>query len=73
MTTPIKPVPAEQVPEKDGLIHGVSAAELQSLCEKCIEAKATAYCKCPTCYHGSATTGRGSLVQQQTIVVPYCI
>jgi cytidine deaminase len=45
MTTTIKPVPAEQVSEKDGLIYGVSTAELQSLCEKCIEAKATAYCE----------------------------
>ncbi|KAJ4287347.1 hypothetical protein N0V90_012745 [Kalmusia sp. IMI 367209] len=45
MSTPqIKPVPAEPVSEKDGLIHGVSAAELQSICETCIEAKSKAYC-----------------------------
>ncbi|KAF2682422.1 cytidine deaminase [Lentithecium fluviatile CBS 122367] len=44
MTTTIKPVPAEQIPEKDGLIHGLSVAELQTLCEKCVKAKATAYC-----------------------------
>ncbi|KAF2874804.1 cytidine deaminase-like protein [Massariosphaeria phaeospora] len=44
--TPIKPVPAtdEPVTENDGLIHGLSAVELQSLCVSCIEARATAYC-----------------------------
>ncbi|KAF9735684.1 hypothetical protein PMIN06_006785 [Paraphaeosphaeria minitans] len=41
---PAKPVPAEQVDEKDGLIHGVSAAELQSLCTTSLEARGKAYC-----------------------------
>lgn len=46
-TTPPKPVPAEAVPEHNGLIHGLSAAELQVLCEKSLEARAAAYCECP--------------------------
>jgi cytidine deaminase len=36
---------AEAVPDKDGLIHGVSAEELQIIGEQCIDAKARAYCK----------------------------
>ncbi|KAH8732641.1 cytidine deaminase-like protein [Phaeosphaeriaceae sp. PMI808] len=36
--------PAEAVSKKDGLIHGLSAAELQVIGEQCIEAKAGAYC-----------------------------
>ncbi|CAI6332097.1 unnamed protein product [Periconia digitata] len=43
-TSTFNPVPAESVPEKDGLIHGVSAAELQDIGQKCLDAKATAYC-----------------------------
>ena len=43
--TPIQAVPAEPVPEKDGLIYGVSAAELQSLCETCMDAREKAYCE----------------------------
>ncbi|KAF2831777.1 cytidine deaminase [Ophiobolus disseminans] len=35
---------AEAAPDKDGLIHGVSAQELQVLGEQCIEAKGRAYC-----------------------------
>jgi hypothetical protein len=35
---------AEAVADKDGLIHGVSAEELQIIGEQCIEAKARAYC-----------------------------
>jgi hypothetical protein len=35
---------AEAVADKDGLIHGVSAHELQILGEQCIEAKGKAYC-----------------------------
>lgn len=51
MNTKITPVPGEQVTEKDGLIHGISAVELQTLCQTAIEAKATAYCKYPAwCY-----------------------
>jgi hypothetical protein len=37
---------AEAVADKDGLIHGVSAEELQVIGEQCIEAKARAYCMC---------------------------
>ena len=37
---------AEAAPDKDGLIYGVSAEELQILGEQCIEAKGKAYCKC---------------------------
>jgi cytidine deaminase len=36
---------AEASPDKDGLIHGVSAEELQVIGEQCIEAKAKAYCE----------------------------
>ncbi|CAO2656524.1 Nn.00g053270.m01.CDS01 [Neocucurbitaria sp. VM-36] len=36
--------PAEAVTEKDGLIHGVSAEELQVLGEQCFDAKTRAYC-----------------------------
>ncbi|KAH3914327.1 hypothetical protein HBI56_092550 [Parastagonospora nodorum] len=35
---------AEAVPDKDGLIHGVSAQELQIIGEQCIDAKTRAYC-----------------------------
>ncbi|KAH7061636.1 cytidine deaminase-like protein [Paraphoma chrysanthemicola] len=35
---------AEATADKDGLIHGVSAQELQILGEQCIEAKGKAYC-----------------------------
>jgi cytidine deaminase len=35
---------AEAVPDKDGLIHGVSAEELQIIGEQCVEAKGKAYC-----------------------------
>jgi hypothetical protein len=44
MTSLFQPIAAESVPEKDGLIHGVSAQELQMLGEECIEAKTKAYC-----------------------------
>jgi hypothetical protein len=44
-TSSFKPIPAEPVSEKDGLIHGVSAAELQDIGQKCLDARATAYCK----------------------------
>ncbi|KAF2800002.1 cytidine deaminase [Melanomma pulvis-pyrius CBS 109.77] len=43
-TTALKPVPVEPASEQDGLIHGLSVEELQILCTKCIDAKATAYC-----------------------------
>ncbi|KAF2133056.1 cytidine deaminase [Dothidotthia symphoricarpi CBS 119687] len=43
-TSDFTPVAAEPVSEKDGLIHGVSAQELQVLGAQCIEAKAKAYC-----------------------------
>jgi cytidine deaminase len=36
--------PGEAVTEQDGLIHGVSAQELQVLGEQCFEARAKAYC-----------------------------
>ncbi|KAL6703049.1 hypothetical protein ACN47E_010256 [Coniothyrium glycines] len=36
--------PGEVVDEKNGLIHGVSTAELQALGEQCFEAKTKAYC-----------------------------
>jgi len=36
--------PGEAVAEKDGLIHGVSAQELQVLGEQCFDARARAYC-----------------------------
>jgi hypothetical protein len=45
MTSSFQPIAAEAVPEKDGLIHGVSAQELQVLGAECIEAKTKAYCK----------------------------
>ena len=44
MTSSFQPIAAESVPEKDGLIHGVSVQELQVLGEECIEAKTKAYC-----------------------------
>jgi hypothetical protein len=44
MTSSFQPIAAEPVPEKDGLIHGVSAQELQVLGAECIEAKTKAYC-----------------------------
>ncbi|KAF1830636.1 cytidine deaminase [Decorospora gaudefroyi] len=45
MTTSIpKFSPGEAVTEKDGLIHGLSAQELQLLAEQCFEAKTKAYC-----------------------------
>lgn len=43
-TTPFKPVAAEPVNEENGLIHGVSAQELQVIGEQCIDAKSKAYC-----------------------------
>ncbi|KAF1996275.1 cytidine deaminase [Amniculicola lignicola CBS 123094] len=43
-TTYPKPVPAEPADGKDGLIHGLSTLELESLSDKCHEAKTTAYC-----------------------------
>jgi hypothetical protein len=45
MTSLFQPIAAEPVPEKDGLIHGVSALELQKLGEECVEAKTKAYCR----------------------------
>jgi cytidine deaminase len=36
--------PGEAVTEQDGLIHGVSAQELQVLGEQCFDARAKAYC-----------------------------
>ncbi|KAF2441981.1 cytidine deaminase, partial [Karstenula rhodostoma CBS 690.94] len=44
MSTQVKAVAAEPVPEKDGLIHGVSLAEVQALCETSLEARGRAYC-----------------------------
>ncbi|KAF2009803.1 cytidine deaminase [Aaosphaeria arxii CBS 175.79] len=44
-TSNFRPIPAEEVAKSsDGLIHGVSAAELQVLGSECNDAKATAYC-----------------------------
>lgn len=43
-TTSFKPVAAEPVNEENGLIHGVSAQELQVIAEQCIDAKTKAYC-----------------------------
>ncbi|KAF1959186.1 cytidine deaminase [Byssothecium circinans] len=43
-TSSFTPIPAEPISEKDGLIHGVSAVELQILGQKCLDARATAYC-----------------------------
>lgn len=43
-TTSFKPVAAEPVNEENGLIHGVSAQELQVIGEQCIDAKTKAYC-----------------------------
>jgi cytidine deaminase len=43
-TTSFKPVAAEPVNEESGLIHGVSAQELQVIGEQCIDAKTKAYC-----------------------------
>ena len=45
MSASVKPVPAETVDEKDGLIRGVSAAELQSICTACLDARDKAYCE----------------------------
>jgi cytidine deaminase len=45
MSTPTSFTSAEAVPDKDGLIHGVSAEELQIIGEQCIDAKTRAYCK----------------------------
>ena len=42
--TSFKPVAAEPVNEENGLIHGVSAQELQVIGELCIDAKSKAYC-----------------------------
>lgn len=40
-----QPIPAEEIEKtSDGLIHGVSAAELEALGWNCTEAKRTAYC-----------------------------
>ncbi|OAL07225.1 cytidine deaminase [Phaeosphaeriaceae sp. SRC1lsM3a] len=44
MSTTTSFQPGEAVPEKDGLIHGVSAEELQIIGEQCIDAKTRAYC-----------------------------
>ncbi|KAF2187076.1 cytidine deaminase [Zopfia rhizophila CBS 207.26] len=46
MTTVDKvyPPPAAVSQESNGLVHGLSAAELQVLSAKCLEAKSTAYC-----------------------------
>ncbi|KAI8940524.1 hypothetical protein NX059_004201 [Plenodomus lindquistii] len=45
MSTPVpKFTPGEGVTETDGLIHGVSAQELQVIGEQCFEAKTRAYC-----------------------------
>ncbi|KAJ8107606.1 hypothetical protein OPT61_g8748 [Boeremia exigua] len=43
-TTAFKPVAAEPVDEQNGLIHGVSAQELQLIGAQCIDAKTKAYC-----------------------------
>ncbi|KAH6638115.1 cytidine deaminase [Boeremia exigua] len=43
-TSSFKPVAAEPVNEENGLIHGVSAQELQIIGEQCIDAKTKAYC-----------------------------
>lgn len=46
MTSPaISIQAAEPVPEQNGLIHGVSAEELQALANTCFEAKTKAYCE----------------------------
>lgn len=76
MTTTIKPVPAEQVAEKDGLIHGLSSEELDLLCVKCVQAKATAYCECPAHCRDSVSRRRyamRSCVQRNTTVSFYVI
>lgn len=43
-TTSFKPVAAEPVDEQNGLIHGVSAQELQIIGGQAIDAKSKAYC-----------------------------
>ena len=47
MSTPTIPKfsPGEAVNQENGLIHGVSAQELQILGEQCFDARERAYCK----------------------------
>jgi cytidine deaminase len=48
-TISFKPVAAEPVDEQNGLIHGVSAQELQIIGGQAIDAKAKAYCTYDLC------------------------
>ena len=43
-TNPAPTVPSTQSTDPDGLVHGLTVVELQTLSEKCLEARATAYC-----------------------------
>jgi len=55
---------AETSPDKDGLIHGISAEELQAIGEQCIEAKTKAYCtysQPPHRYHDKLTYANSKL------------
>ncbi|KAF1935257.1 cytidine deaminase [Clathrospora elynae] len=57
--------PGEAVTEKDGLIHGVSAQELQVLGEQCFEAKGKAYCP-----YSLFRVGASLLLSTSTITSP---
>ncbi|KAF1359516.1 cytidine deaminase [Lizonia empirigonia] len=67
-TAPFKPVAAEPVNEENGLIHGVSAQELQVIGEQCIDAKSKAYCP-----YSLFRVGASLLLNQSTTSEPSTI
>ncbi|OSS49841.1 hypothetical protein B5807_06045 [Epicoccum nigrum] len=68
-TTSFKPVAAEPVNEESGLIHGVSAQELQVIGEQCIDAKTKAYCPYSLFRVGAALLLNQSTSSEPSIIV----
>ncbi|KAG9199675.1 hypothetical protein G6514_008230 [Epicoccum nigrum] len=68
-TTSFKPVAAEPVNEENGLIHGVSAQELQVIGEQCIDAKTKAYCPYSLFRVGAALLLNQSTSSEPSIIV----
>ncbi|KAJ4343023.1 hypothetical protein N0V87_000741 [Didymella glomerata] len=67
-TTSFKPVAAEPIDEQNGLIHGVSAQELQIIGAQAIDAKAKAYCP-----YSLFRVGASLLLHQSTTSEPATI
>ncbi|KAF2636331.1 cytidine deaminase [Massarina eburnea CBS 473.64] len=72
-TSSFKPVPAEPVSEKDGLIHGISAAELQVLGQECLDAREKAYCPYSLFHVGASILVHPSASPSSTSTTPTII